>query len=333
LSPLCFFHLWTPIVVSFRNSFFRSYLLTSKSTPELKMARTTRSSQNSNKSSPPATKAGNKRSAAASYSPPAKRGRPSQKAKPEKVQKTIEEILPEATDAEKDQKTIDETMKDVDDVEDDKDVAKQINGTKEDISEHKDESSPAAVLPNAEPQVADEENRDAKMQMAEGDQEGGEGKEENGIKNAKSAFDEVKADEGEAKEAALAEQDEKADKITSNNDSSIQDADRAAGMPSSILEKGIIYFFFRGRVGIEDPQGIEDVARSYIVLRPLPIGAKLGEGPLEDSGKARLLALPKKMLPKSKQDRFLMFVEKPTAFIKDLRDQFASNDYATKTSG
>jgi hypothetical protein len=104
-------------------------------------------------------------------------------------------------------------------------------------------------------------------------------------------------------------------------------------MPSSILEKGIIYFFFRGRVGVEDPQGIEDVARSYVVLRPLPIGAKLGEGPLEDSGKARLLALPKKMLPMSKQDRFLMFVEKPSAFIKDLRDQFASNDYATKTLG
>jgi hypothetical protein len=324
----------TPIVASFRNSFFRSSLLTSKSIPELKMARTTRSSQTSNKSSPPTTKASTKRSAAASSPPPSKRGRPSKKAKSEKVQKTIEETLPEATDAEKDQKTIDETMKDVDDVEDDKDVAKQINGTKEDVGELKDESSQATVLPKPEPEGAQQKNRNAKKQMADGEQEGGEeAKEENGIKNVKSAFDEVKADEGEAKEAALAKQDEKAEKITSNNESSIQDAERAAEIPSSILEKGIIYFFFRGRVGVEDPQGIEDVARSYIILRPLPIGAKLGEGPLEDSGKARLLALPKKMLPKSKQDRFLIFVEKPSAFIKDLRDQFASNDYATKTSG
>jgi hypothetical protein len=288
------------------------------------MARTTRSSQNSNKSSPPpATKASTKRSADASSSPPAKRGRPSKKAKAGKVQKTIEETLPEVSDAEKDQKTIDETMKDVDVVEDDNDVAKQINGTK-------DESSHA----KAEPEGAEQENCDAKEKMVGGEQEGGEeAKEENGIKNAKSALDEVKADESEAKEAAQAEQDEKAEKITSNNESSIQDVERAAGMPSSILEKGIIYFFLRGRVGVEDPQGIEDVARSYIVLRPLPIGAKLGEGPLEDSGKARLLALPKKMLPKSKQDRFLMFVEKPSAFIKDLRDQFSSHDYATKTSG
>ncbi|KAJ5046604.1 uncharacterized protein L3040_003843 [Drepanopeziza brunnea f. sp. 'multigermtubi'] len=108
---------------------------------------------------------------------------------------------------------------------------------------------------------------------------------------------------------------------------------REAAIPSSILEKGIIYFFFRARVGVEDPNGIEDVARSYIVLRPLPLGAKLGEGPLEDSGNARLLALPKKMLPKSRQDRFLVFVEQPNATIKDLREQFSSNDYATQTSG
>ncbi len=76
-------------------------------------------------------------------------------------------------------------------------------------------------------------------------------------------------------------------------------------MPSTILEKGIIYFFFRGRVGIEEPQGVQDVARSYIVLRPLPLGAKLGEGPLEDLGNNRLLALPKKVLPVSHRDRFM----------------------------
>lgn len=71
----------------------------------------------------------------------------------------------------------------------------------------------------------------------------------------------------------------------------------------------------------------------YIVLRPLPLGAKIGDGPLEDSGSARLLALPKKVLPKSKKDRFLVFVEKPKATIQDLKEQFRASEYATKTQG
>ena len=43
--------------------------------------------------------------------------------------------------------------------------------------------------------------------------------------------------------------------------------------------------------------------------------------------------MPKKMLPKGGQDKFLMFVEKAGAFIKDLREQFAGNEYSTKTVG
>ena len=39
------------------------------------------------------------------------------------------------------------------------------------------------------------------------------------------------------------------------------------------------------------------------------------------------------MLPKSKRDRFLLFVEKPKSSITELREQFASNDYSTKTRG
>jgi hypothetical protein len=39
------------------------------------------------------------------------------------------------------------------------------------------------------------------------------------------------------------------------------------------------------------------------------------------------------MLPKGGQDKFLMFVEKAGAFIKDLREQFAGNEYSTKTVG
>ena len=80
----------------------------------------------------------------------------------------------------------------------------------------------------------------------------------------------VKADADEVKKASEEEQESKTKDVVENNNSVIEDEEREAKIPSSILEKGIIYFFFRGRVGVEDPQGIEDVARSYIVLRPLP---------------------------------------------------------------
>lgn len=39
------------------------------------------------------------------------------------------------------------------------------------------------------------------------------------------------------------------------------------------------------------------------------------------------------MMPKSTKDRFLVFVEKPKASIKELREQFQRSDYSTKTSG
>lgn len=104
--------------------------------------------------------------------------------------------------------------------------------------------------------------------------------------------------------------------------------------PSSILEKGIVYFFFRARVNIEEPQGTNDIARSYIVLRPIPHGAKIGEGPIGDDGNCRLLALPKKVLPLSGKDRFMVFVEKAKASFKELKDDFMSaSDYVTKMAG
>ena len=110
-------------------------------------------------------------------------------------------------------------------------------------------------------------------------------------------------------------------------------AEREHSTPSSILEKGIIYFFERGRVGIDEPSSPDEIARSYIVLRPIPHGAKLGEGPIGDEGRNRLLALPKKVLPKSPKDRFMTFVEKAMVSLEDLKTSMGSSDYATKTAG
>lgn len=212
------------------------------------------------------------------------------------------------------QKLIDDALNDVDSVEGDAEVADQIE---EKTNDSKD-------IPDGHEQF------DTKEESDEGAKKNNSDRVKNGEKNA---FDEVKADKNDVHEAVEKEQESKSESIARNNESVIEDLKREAAIPSSILEKGVIYFFFRGRVGIEDPQGIEDVARSYIVLRPLPIGAKLGGGPLEDSGNARLLVLPKKTLPKSHRDRFLMFTEKVQSSIKDLRDQFAGNEYTTKTSG
>jgi hypothetical protein len=46
----------------------------------------------------------------------------------------------------------------------------------------------------------------------------------------------------------------------------------------------------RARLVLRNLQGIGDVARSYNVLHPLPLGAKLGKGLRENPGDARLLA-------------------------------------------
>lgn len=100
------------------------------------------------------------------------------------------------------------------------------------------------------------------------------------------------------------------------------------------MEKGIVYFFFRGRIGIDHPEKISDIARSYMVLRPIPTDSKLGDGPIGDAGNSRLIAIPKKVLPRAGSDRWLAFVEKTDASFAKLKDEFlAANDYDTKTAG
>jgi hypothetical protein len=270
---------------------------------------TTRSSQGSAKSSPASgsksgSKAGGKRSAEPQPSPAAKRGRPSKKAK--------------------EQKTIEETMNGT---EDDKDVAEQVDGDAD------KQSAADSQEVDGEPMEAVESHEKKGKESEASGTEKAELK-SNGLQEGeKNAFDEVKADEGEVKKAAEQELEENRENIANNDKSVVEDAERAAAIPSSILEKGIIYFVFRPRVGVENPQGVEDVARTHIFLRPLPLGAKIGEGPLEDAGNTRVLALPKKVLPQSGKDRFLVFVDNSKAAVPELKNQIAANEYATKTSG
>lgn len=90
----------------------------------------------------------------------------------------------------------------------------------------------------------------------------------------------------------------------------------------------------RGRVGVTEPEQIQDLQRSFFVLRPLPDGAKLTDGAIQDVGNNRLIALPKKVFPKSGQDRFMVFVEKATISMDTLKEEFfQGSEYTTQTTG
>ena len=106
--------------------------------------------------------------------------------------------------------------------------------------------------------------------------------------------------------------------------------------PPKVLEKGIIYFFFRPRVNVTDAQSMDDVARSFIVLRPTPGTAALDkkEGPLEAGSTCRLLMVPKKQFPKASGQREMGFVEKAGKTVKEVEESLLSSEtYATETRG
>lgn len=302
------------------------------------------------KTSPNAKDSGKRSAKDNASSPPAKRGR------------IAKDNDGSGNDDVKFQQTIEDTMQGIEKVEDDSSIKDQIDKdeqlakkiSSEQAETSKQEDDKAKALEEAEAKV----EQLKKEQKEESDKNGANGNSntktsdgQNGLEEKdpsvgaeqkddsqpqqNNAFNKVKADEAEVKEDADKEADSKAQEIANNDSSVVSDDKREDAMPSSILEKGVIYFFFRGRVGTENDgtQGVEDVARSYIVLRPIPIGSKLGDGPLEDSGNARLLALPKKVLPQTHNDKFLMFVDKTKCSVKDLKDQFESNSYSTRTVG
>ena len=145
---------------------------------------------------------------------------------------------------------------------------------------------------------------------------------------------EEKTEENPEEKAQAQVAESQPETTATNGESAVEPKGREGETPSNILEKGIIYFFFRGRVGIDDPKDVNDIARSYIVVRPIAHDAKLGEGPIGDAGNSRLFALPKKVLPTSGRDRFITFVEKTHSSFKQLKDEFLSSaDYETKTVG
>ncbi|KAI8633661.1 hypothetical protein F5Y19DRAFT_414417 [Xylariaceae sp. FL1651] len=158
---------------------------------------------------------------------------------------------------------------------------------------------------------------------------------EDTIPNPTEAYGNGRAAKPQSKSAASKNEDEgNTEDQSLKRDAAEVPGARGGSVPASILEKGLIYFFFRGRVGIDEPSDVKEIQRTYMLLRPLKKDAKLGEGTIDDAGNARLIAVPKKVFPLSGKDRWIAFVEKVNTSFKDLKETFLpASDYVTKTVG
>ncbi|KAH6974183.1 hypothetical protein BKA56DRAFT_591029 [Ilyonectria sp. MPI-CAGE-AT-0026] len=67
-----------------------------------------------------------------------------------------------------------------------------------------------------------------------------------------------------------------------NTDDAVQPATQT-GMTSNTLEKGIVYFFIRERLNTDKPEGVDDTARSYMLLHSIPKDLRLGRVPIGDT--------------------------------------------------
>jgi len=95
-----------------------------------------------------------------------------------------------------------------------------------------------------------------------------------------------------------------------------------------ILEKGLFYFLFRPKVNTSDVNSINDVQKSYLLLRPTTKSISSA------SNKLRMIQIPKKSLPATgSHERFLGFVIQSEESIKDLKDDIGESTYSTATRG
>ena len=240
--------------------------------------------------------------------------------------------------AKKEQTTIEASMPSDDKDGDSKEDVEMKDGVEAEPAEASNGKTGADEVAQREEEVRDQEPMDEGKEEEEPSVEkkesetNGDAKEEGQEEPKKNGFDALMDHDDKDKDKNITEEGT-GSKVTKDENAVEDSSKREEATPSNILEKGIIYFFFRGRVGINEPSDVNDIARSYIILRPLPHGAKLGEGPIGDAGSNRMLALPKKVLPVSPKDRFMTFVEKTKISMDDIKSQLSSSDYSTKTAG
>lgn len=251
------------------------------------------------------SKAGAKRRGSAAKGPAAKRGKKNEETKKTNDMKKAEG----ARQAEEDARQREETEK--------AEAAKQEEESRGEEPKKAEEEKP---------ETAEGEKPEA-PEEAKPKEEPREKDEGNGVSQAPNGH--------EAKENTPEHKPHEKEPETANGASTglKESKERENIVPSNILEKGIIYFFFRPRVNVEEPHSINEVARSFCVLRPTPLGATLDKGRVEAQN-CRLLMLPKKKFPTSGRERDMGFVEKAGMSMKDLHEQFiAGGSYETSTRG
>lgn len=168
----------------------------------------------------------------------------------------------------------------------------------------------------------------------------GKGEEQRDDTSTAAEAKEEDAEEGSSKEEQKSSSEKQED--TSKEETSKTSSAKGKNHPtttssssstSTILEKGLIYFFFKPRVNTTSPTSLADVARTYIILRPLPLSSPLTESTLQQADMVRMLALPKKTLPRNGRDRFLAFVEMGRVGVEEVREKLRGSEYETKTKG
>ncbi len=90
------------------------------------------------------------------------------------------------------------------------------------------------------------------------------------------------------------------------------------------LEQGNIYFLYRPRLGIEEPEDLSDIQRFYMILSP------------EGKKRFRIAVIGRKKLPAPDaggRERFWGFIETVTGSPNTVKKEMGERNYRTKTRG
>lgn len=103
-------------------------------------------------------------------------------------------------------------------------------------------------------------------------------------------------------------------------------AEKAEEEVPEILEQGFIYFFYKPKVNVEEPETKQDVQRMVIVLKPWQLEEKT-------EPKLRMIVIPKKKLPslETHEQEFAKIVA--VGSVEEMKKGLEERIYETETRG
>jgi hypothetical protein len=140
----------------------------------------------------------------------------------------------------------------------------------------------------------------------------------------------VKGEEVEKEKERGKEDQEKAEGGTTGAEEAKEEGQKQEEQPSRFLEKGLVYFFYRPKVGVEEVHDLAEVQKLYMLLIPKETMRK------EDleHRKHRMILITKKKLPEvHSHARYWGFVEETSDEMKAVRNELGAVTYSTKTRG